>query len=118
MSRKSLSTEYHTNLQRQRDREFNREVRWSAQVNYYNEIDRVNRRYQSWTSPNYYKNSGDHLLKTQQRQKQCASLEDRRQRLRDLFFREDCHFKQLRRQPQIDNVVPVNFNNDYMRLIN
>lgn len=76
-------------LAKKRQKDFDEQLKWNDQTQYYKNWDRHNNQYQNWTSSQYYASSLNQYDAAQKQQKKKESLESRREKMRKLFFDEE-----------------------------
>lgn len=76
-------------LARKRQKETDEISKWSTQLNYYKNWNRTNNKFESWTSPRYYNTSMTEYEILKQRERKEKALEERRNKLQSLFFKEE-----------------------------
>ncbi|GLV36833.1 uncharacterized protein CBL_02332 [Carabus blaptoides fortunei] len=76
-------------LAKKRQKEFDEQLKWTDQTQYYKNWDRHNNQYQNWTSSQYYASSLDQYDAAQKQRRKKENLESRREKIRKLLFDEE-----------------------------
>lgn len=95
-SRSNPPLSHRSNVERQiirrREREFDHEMRWGGRVKYYSNVDKSNRKFESWTSPRYYESNTKLWEEVKSSRDKKEILEKRREKLKKLFMEDEATY--------------------------
>ncbi|XP_066142482.1 trichoplein keratin filament-binding protein-like [Euwallacea fornicatus] len=78
---------------KRREREFRHQQMWEGAQNYYKRWDKVNTKFDEWTSPRYYQDNNKMLLDLKNKRDKEELLQKRRDKLKKLFDEEESSYQ-------------------------
>ncbi|KAI4454482.1 trichoplein keratin filament-binding protein family member [Holotrichia oblita] len=92
-ARQKQCLDFQDKMAKKRERDFWHQEKWGNQVKYYRKWEKVNTKYDEWTSPRYYESNNELIEKVKKDREKVERLEKRREKLKKLYSEDDASYE-------------------------
>ncbi|KAK9695858.1 hypothetical protein QE152_g32289 [Popillia japonica] len=92
-ARQKQCLDFQDKMAKKREKEFWHQQKWGNQVQYYKKWEKVNAKYDEWTSPRYYESNNQLIERVKNEREKAERLEKRREKLKKLYSEDDASYE-------------------------
>ncbi|GJQ78233.1 hypothetical protein Trydic_g2562 [Trypoxylus dichotomus] len=92
-ARQKQCHQFQDKMAKKREKDFWHQQQWGNQVQYYKKWEKVNTKYDEWTSPRYYESNNELVERLKKDREKAENLEKRRETLKKLYSEEDATYE-------------------------